>query len=100
MYQRMNALVGKLKPVVDDGPGDYSVDEKTRQVELTEEGHQHIEQLLIKEGLLPENESLYAAANLGLLHHINSALSANALFNRVVEYYVQDNKQMLFEVHD
>src|SRR5690625_310646 len=99
MYQRMNALVGKLKPVVDDGPGDYSVDEKTRQVELTEEGHQHIEQLLIKEGLLPENESLYAAANLGLLHHINSALRANALFHRDVEYIVQDNQVVLIDEH-
>ena len=99
MYQRMNVLVGKLKAAVDEGPGDYSVDEKTRQVELTEEGHQHIEQLLIKEGLLPENESLYAAANLGLLHHINSALRANALFHRDVEYIVQDNQVVLIDEH-
>src|SRR5690625_7436265 len=93
----MNAWVGKHNPAVDDGPGDYSADEKSRQVEPTEEGHQHIEQLLIKEGLLPENESLYAAANLGLLHHINYALRANALFHREDEYIVQDNQVVLIE---
>ncbi|MDQ2075095.1 preprotein translocase subunit SecA [Marinimicrobium sp. ABcell2] len=100
LYERMHKLVAKLNPVTEeDGPGDYSVDEKSRQVEMTEEGHQHIEQLLMKAGLLPENESLYAAANLSLLHHINSALRAKALFHRDVEYIVQDNQVVLIDEH-
>ncbi|WP_020207939.1 preprotein translocase subunit SecA [Gilvimarinus chinensis] len=100
MYQRMNKLIGSLsrqKEGEDDG--DYFVDEKSRQVELTEQGHQHVEQLLIDSGLLPAEDSLYSAANLSLLHHVNSALRAHALFHRDVEYIVQNNEVVLIDEH-
>src|SRR5690606_15647208 len=77
LYKRMNQLVRHLKPQKEEGgEGDYSVDEKTRQVELTEEGHQHVEDLLIEAKLLQPDQNLYAANNLTLLHHVNSALRA------------------------
>src|SRR5690606_33512234 len=75
------------------------VDEKTRQVELSEEGHQLIEELLIKEGLLSEDDSLYAPGNLGLVHHVNSALRAHALFHRDVDYIIQNNGVVLIDEH-
>src|SRR5690606_21137057 len=71
--------------------GHFSVDEKSRQIELTEAGHEHLEQLLAQRGLLKEGESLYAAANLSLLHHIQSALKAHYLFHKDVEYIVKDS---------
>jgi len=100
MYQRMNKLVGSLTRQKDEeDTGDYYVDEQARQVELTEQGHQHVEQLLIDAKLLSESDSLYSAANLGLLHHINSALRAHALFNRDVEYIVENGEVVLIDEH-
>ncbi|MDY0006830.1 MAG: preprotein translocase subunit SecA, partial [Spongiibacteraceae bacterium] len=99
LYRRMNALIPKLRLQTDDQPGDFTVDEKTRQVELTEEGHQLIEDLLIKDGLLKENDSLYAATNLNLLHHVQTALRAHSLFHRDVEYIVEDNQIVLIDEH-
>ncbi|HTF86495.1 MAG TPA: preprotein translocase subunit SecA, partial [Cellvibrio sp.] len=100
LYKRMNQLVGRLKPQKEEGgEGDYSVDEKTRQVELSESGHQHVEDLLIEAKLLQPDQNLYAANNLALLHHVNSALRAHALFHRDVEYIVQDNQVVLIDEH-
>lgn len=100
LYKRMNQLVRNLKPQKEEGgEGDYSVDEKTRQVELTEEGHQHVENLLIEAKLLQPDQNLYAANNLTLLHHVNSALRAHALFHRDIEYIVQDNQVVLIDEH-
>ena len=100
LYKRMNQLVGRLKPQQEeDGEGDYSVDEKTRQVELSESGHQHVEDLLIEAKLLQPDQNLYAANNLALLHHVNSALRAHALFHRDVEYIVQENQVVLIDEH-
>ena len=79
--------------------GHFIIDEKARQVELTESGHEFIEEMLIKAKLLAEGESLYAATNLGLLHHIHSALKAHYLFNKDIEYIVQDNKIVLIDEH-
>ena len=79
--------------------GDFMVDEKTRQVELTEVGHERLERLLSERGLLKEGESLYAAANLGLLHHIHSALKAHNLFHKDVEYIVKDGRIVLIDEH-
>lgn len=79
--------------------GHFSVDEKTRQIELTETGHEYLEELLTERGLLKPGESLYAASNLGLLHHIHSALKAHHLFHRDVEYIVKDNKIVLIDEH-
>ena len=79
--------------------GDFTVDEKSRQVELTEEGFQKIEDILISEGLLQPEESLYQATNLGLLHHVHSALRAHHLFHKDVEYIVQDGQAVLIDEH-
>ncbi|MDG1820084.1 MAG: preprotein translocase subunit SecA [Porticoccaceae bacterium] len=79
--------------------GDFTVDEKSRQVELTEEGFQKIEDILISEGLLQPEESLYQATNLGLLHHVHSALRAHNLFQKDVEYIVQGGQAVLIDEH-
>ena len=101
LYKAINKLVPKLKPQAEEGDeeGHYSVDEKTRQVELTEAGHQLVEDLLISEGHLSESDSLYSAGNLGLLHHVHSALKAHTLFHRDVEYIVKDNEVVLIDEH-
>ena len=109
LYRQMNLLVPLLKkqdPLPEDVDpetveltGHYTVDEKTRQVEINELGHQYVEELLQKENLLPEGESLYASNNLNLLHHVNAALKAHVLFTRNVEYIVQDNEVMLVDEH-
>jgi len=107
LYKTINALVLKLIPQVvseeqSDDPeaqGDFAVDEKSRGVELTEDGHQKIEKILIDTGLLTEDESLYQASNLGLLHHVHSALRAQNLFHRDVEYIIQDGEAVLIDEH-
>ena len=92
LYQGMNKLVPQLiKQEEEDGPGDYSVDEKQKQIHLTEDGHERVEELLLKQGLLEEGQSLYDAANLTLMHHLNAALRALALYQKDVDYIVQDN---------
>ncbi|ACE83254.1 preprotein translocase subunit SecA [Cellvibrio japonicus] len=109
MYKRVNQLVTKLTRQIDNGEdgdrrvisvaGDFTVDEKSRQVELTEGGHQHVEELLIKANLLAPDQNLYAANNLTLLHHVNSALRAHALFHRDIEYIVQEGQVVLIDEH-
>src|SRR5690606_14273545 len=100
LYKRMNTLVGQLKRQAEEnGEGDDSADEKTRQVELTEAGHQRVEDLLIGAKLLQSDQNLYAANNLALLHHVNSALRAHALFHRDIEYIVQENQVVLIDEH-
>ncbi|MEH6529597.1 MAG: preprotein translocase subunit SecA [Porticoccus sp.] len=99
LYKRMNTLIPSMKPHSEDIPGDYIIDEKSRQIELTEEGHQKIEALLESEGLLQAGESLYNATNLGLLHHVQSALKAHHLFSKDVEYIVQDGQIVLIDEH-
>ncbi|MGW8170866.1 MAG: preprotein translocase subunit SecA, partial [Stutzerimonas stutzeri] len=79
--------------------GHFSIDEKTRQVELNEQGHQYIEELLTAAGLLAEGESLYSAHNLGLLTHVYAGLRAHKLFHRNVEYIVQNNQVLLIDEH-
>ncbi|MCC7516983.1 MAG: preprotein translocase subunit SecA [Pseudomonadales bacterium] len=97
LYKRINALMPRLQAQTEDAPGHYVLDEKQRQAELTEEGHQLIEQLLIRDGLLDANDSLYAVTNLSLLHHIHAALRAHTLFHRDVEYIVQDDQVILID---
>lgn len=99
LYKRMNGLMPLLKPHSDDVPGDFIVDEKTRQIELTEEGHSKIESLLESEGLLQQGDSLYNASNLGLLHHVQSALRAHHLFHKDVEYIIQEGQIVLIDEH-
>ncbi len=97
-YQRVNELVPKLKKQLEkDGPGDYSVEEKTKQVFLSEEGHQHVELLLTRAGLLPEGESLYSATNISLMHHVTTALRAHVLFQKDVDYIVQNDEVVIVD---
>jgi len=79
--------------------GDFIVDEKVRQVELTEIGHEKVEDMLFSEGLLEEGDSLYQAANLGLLHHVHGALRAQHMFHKDVEYIVQQGEVVLIDEH-
>ena len=99
LYKKINRFIPGLRPAVEAGDGHYTIDEKLRQVELTEEGHQFVEELMVREKLLREGESLYSAANLNLLHHVHSALRAHVLFQRDVEYIVQNGQVMLIDEH-
>ena len=99
LYRRINRIVPELTKEEEAQQGHFTIDEKTRQVELTEEGHLFVEELMIREKLLEEGESLYAATNLNLLHHVYSALRAHALFQRDVEYIVQEGQVVLIDEH-
>ena len=98
LYQKINKLIPKLSLQEDeDGDGDYSKDEKSKQVYITEAGHQHIEELMIKSGLLQENESLYDAGNIRLLHHLNAALRAHVMFSIDVDYIIKDGEIVIVD---
>ena len=99
MYRSINTLIPKLQPTTEAEEGDFTVDEKQRQIELTEAGHEKIEGLLIGQGLLEEDDSLYAPTNLGLLHHVHSGLRAHVLYQRDVEYIVQEGQVVLIDEH-
>ncbi|MES9934856.1 MAG: preprotein translocase subunit SecA [Sedimenticola sp.] len=79
------------------GPGDYSVDEKARQAYLSEDGHQKVEEMLSEMELLAEGESLYDSSNIMLMHHVNAALRAHALYQRNVEYIVRDGQIVIVD---
>lgn len=107
LYRRINVFIpyltqaemieemGEQRP----GPGHYTLDEKQRQTEFTEEGHEFVEQWLAKEGLLEEGQSLYSAGNLKLLHHVQTALRAHVLFAKNVDYIVQNKEIVLIDEH-
>ncbi len=98
LYQAINELIPKLvKQEEEDGPGDYSVEEKNKQIYLTEEGHEKVEQLLTEAGMLDEGDSLYSAANIGKMHHVNNALRAHVLFQKDVDYIVQNNEIVIVD---
>jgi preprotein translocase subunit SecA len=98
LYQKINALIPKLKKQEkENGPGDYSVDEKARQAYLTEEGHEHIEKLMVQNGLIHAHESLYDAVNIRLMHYISASLRAHALFQRDVDYIVRDGQVIIVD---
>ncbi len=98
LYRKINELVPSLtKQEEEDGPGDFSVDEKLKQVYLTEDGHHKVEGLLRKQGLLKEEDNLYDAANIILMHHLNAALRAHALYQRDVDYIVANNEVVIVD---
>jgi preprotein translocase subunit SecA len=97
LVPRLSKQLEVAKPNEEEGPGDYSVDEKGKQVHLTEAGHEHVEQLMGEAGLLREGESLYDAANIRLMHHLNAALRAHALYRRDVEYIVRGGEVIIVD---
>ncbi|MFP5344269.1 MAG: preprotein translocase subunit SecA [Gammaproteobacteria bacterium] len=98
LYQKINVLVPKLtRQEREDAPGDYYVDEKAKQALLSEQGHQRVEELLTEVGLLHEGESLYDPANIVLIHHLDAALRAHALYQRNVDYIVRDNQIVIVD---
>ena len=99
LYKQMNILIPQLTLQTEELEGDFTHDEKSRQVELTEEGHQKVEELLMASGQLEENDSLYSASNLNLLHHVHAALRAYTLFQKDVDYIVEDNQVVLIDEH-
>ncbi len=107
LYVRINAVVPALKRQIGEAdprtgqgviePGDFTVDEKSHQVVLTDAGHENAEQLLAKAGLLPEGASLYDAANVTLMHHVYAALRAHHLYNRDQHYVVQNGEVVIVD---
>jgi len=97
-YYRLNELPPKLTRQPDEkGPGDYWVDEKARQVLLSEEGHEKAEGILGQAGLIPPGTSLYDASNIALMHHLYAALRAHALFHRDQHYVVQNGEVIIVD---
>jgi preprotein translocase subunit SecA len=106
LYKQIDQIIPRLKrqaPITNEegqpdfGPGDFSVDEKARQVFLSEDGHQHVEEMLTELGLLEEGASLYDPGHIVLMHHVYAALRAHALFHRNVEYIVRDGQIIIVD---
>ena len=109
LYEQMNKLIPLLKkqdkletpeaPLKPEEIGDYTLDEKNRQAYLTETGHQRVEALCTRAGLVQSGESLYDAKNIKLMHHINAAMRAHTLFHRDVDYIVKDGEVIIVDEH-
>jgi preprotein translocase subunit SecA len=98
LYQRMDLVAPKLERQKEEkGPGDYWVDEKAHQVILSEAGHEHAEVILTEAGMLAEGSSLYDAANINLMHHLNASLRAHSLFHRDQQYVVQNDEIVIVD---
>jgi len=98
LYMQMNGIAAQLiRQKEEEGEGDYWVDEKTQQVLLSEQGHEHAEALLEQAGLLPEGGSLYDAANITLVHHMYASLRAQSLFHRDQHYVVRDGEIVIVD---
>ncbi|EEX42826.1 preprotein translocase subunit SecA [Vibrio furnissii] len=101
LYTRINTLIPHLqKQDKEDseeyrGDGHYTVDEKSKQVYLTETGQEFVEELLVKNGLMEEGDTLYSPTNISLLHHVNAALRAHVLFEKNVDYIVTDDGEVV-----
>ncbi len=111
MYARVHQLVPKLKlqaveedlksdrSLSDEERGDYTLDEKIRQVHLTEQGHQHVEEIFAAAGLLPAGTSLYDSTNITLLHYLLASLRAHSLFHKDVDYIVKNGQVIIVDEH-
>lgn len=110
LYIKINKLIPFLTPqkakegkkkteVPKEDHSDYTIDEKNRQVYLTEQGHRTIEALLVKEGLMKAGESLYDATNISLMHYVYAALRAHTLFHRDVHYIIKNNEAIIVDEH-
>ncbi|HZQ61906.1 MAG TPA: preprotein translocase subunit SecA [Casimicrobiaceae bacterium] len=98
LYHRLDAIVPSLtRQQEEKGEGDYWVDEKAHQVLLSEQGHEHAEQLLVQAGLLTAGSTLYDAHNIALVHHLYAALRAHALFHRDQHYVVQNGEVIIVD---
>jgi preprotein translocase subunit SecA len=107
LYVAINKVVplltkqeGEADPRTGEGvtkPGDFTVDEKTHQVFLTEQGHENAERILFNLGLIPEGATLYDPANISLMHHLNAALRANHLYHRDQQYVVQEGEIVIVD---
>ncbi|MCZ8130645.1 MAG: preprotein translocase subunit SecA [Steroidobacteraceae bacterium] len=99
LYLAINELVPKLGKATDEesNDGDFWVDEKQKQAHLTEQGHETVEALMSEAGLLREGESLYDAANIRLMHHLNAALRAHSIYRRDVEYIVRNGEVIIVD---
>ncbi len=98
LYQKINLLVPMLKAQADEkGEGDYWVDLKQHSVTLSEDGHQHAEELMTSHGMLPEGASLYDPANIMLMHHLYAAVRAHALYHRDQHYVVQNGEVVIVD---
>lgn len=108
LYPKVNKLIPLLKlqkmeegqkeeEVPPDDRGDYTIDERNRQVYLTEQGHQTVERLMVKQGLICDEESLYDVSNISLMHYIYAALRAHTLFHRDIHYIVKHNEVIIVD---
>jgi preprotein translocase subunit SecA len=100
LYKAVNNIVPQLTKQEDkDAKGHFFVDEKNKQVFLSEEGHLHVEELLVTSKMIAEGESLYDASNIILMHHLNAGLRAHALFSKDVDYIVTNNEVVIIDEH-
>ena len=98
LYVRVNQIVPSLsRQEKEDGDGDFWVDEKAKQVHMSEEGQEHAEELLRGAGILAEDESLYAPQNIHVVHHLNAAMRAHAIYQRDVDYIVRDGEVVIVD---
>ncbi|KJY82241.1 preprotein translocase subunit SecA [Vibrio galatheae] len=101
LYTRINTLIPQLQKQDQEdseeyrGDGHYTVDEKSKQVHLTETGQEFVEELMVKNGLMEEGDTLYSPANISLLHHVNAALRAHVLFEKNVDYIVNEDGEVV-----
>jgi preprotein translocase subunit SecA len=98
LYVKVNRIVPQLKrQEVEDGVGDFWIDEKGKQVHLSEAGQEHAEELLRRGGIIDADDGLYAAHNIHVVHHLNAAMRAHALFQRDVDYIVRDGEVVIVD---
>lgn len=98
LYIAINLIVPQLSlSKTEEAPGDYTIDEKSRQAFLTEQGHENVERIFMEKGIIKEGQSLYDPVNIPVLHHLNSALRAHALYQKDVDYIVKDNEVIIVD---